>query len=226
MNLRHVRLGVLTAALFALLAVAAPAQTDAPDQFSFAFTTAKAKAPAGYSVEGEFPRRRIIDQIAISFPAGTKFDTAAVTRCTASEEEVSNNPDGVAGACPAESKIGTGKGTAYLGDNPDPVVFDLGLYNRKGGAILDIMLNGKTAFSAGPTITGRKMTIPLSLTPSLNARITAFELSVPKAGTKRKPYLRTPATCPAAKKLTASLTARENGAGSETTKDTTVCKRS
>src|SRR5215212_9275218 len=224
MNLRHVRLGVLTAALFALSAAAAPAQTG-DDTLSFSFTTAKAKAPAGYSVEGEFPRQRIIDQITISFPAGTKFDTAAVTRCTASDEEVSNNENGVAGACPAKSKIGTGKGTAYLGDSPDPVVFDLGLYNRKGGAILDIMLNGKTAFSAAPVISGRKMTIPLNLTPSLNARITAFELSVKSAGTKRKPYLRTPATCPKAKKLIASLTARENNAGSVTTKDTTVCKR-
>jgi hypothetical protein len=225
MNLRHVRLGVLTAALFALLAVAAPAQTDAPDQLSFAFTTAKAKAPAGYSVEAEFARRRIIDQIAISFPAGTRIDTGAVTRCTASEEEVSNNPDGVAGACPAKSKIGTGKGTAYLGDNPDPIVFDLGLYNRKGGAIVDIMLNGKTAFTSPATIQGRKMTISLSLTPSLNARITGFELSVPKAGTKRKPYVRTPGTCPSKRKLTAAVAARENNAGSVTTTDTTACRR-
>ena len=224
MNRRHVLLGALTAALLALGAVTAAGQAG-PDELSFAFTTAKPKAAAGYSVEAEFPRQRIIDRVTITFPPGSKFDTGAVTQCAATDEEIQANEGGVAGACPADSKIGTGKGTAYLGDAPDPVVFDLGLYNRQGGAILDILLNGRPAFFARPTIAGRKMVIPLDLTPQLNARITAFELSVPRAGTKRKPYLRTPAVCPRARKLTVSITARENGAGSATTKDTTVCRR-
>ena len=222
MNLRHVRVGVLTAALLMLGATAAPAQT-APDQFSFAFTTAKAKAPAGYSLEGEFSRQRIIDQMTVLFPAGTKIDTSAVQRCAANQADIESK--GVAGACPADSKIGTGKGTAYLGDGPDPVTFDLGLYNTGGGAILDILLNGKTAFTSPVKISGRKMTISLGLTPSLKARIVAFELSVPKAGSKRSPYVRTPAACPSSRKLSAAILARENGAGTETTKDTTVCRR-
>src|SRR3712207_9109632 len=87
------------------------------------------------------------------------------------------------------------------------------------------MLNGKTAFSADATIKGTKLTIPLGLTPGLKARITAFELSVKRAGTARKPYLRTPASCPSNKKLSASVTARENGAGSETVRDTTTCRQ-
>jgi hypothetical protein len=70
------------------------------------------------------------------------------------------------------------------------------------------------------------MTISLGLTPQLNARIVAFELSIPKAGTARKPYVRTPATCPSSRKLTATIAARENGAGTATTRDTTVCRRS
>lgn len=224
MNLRHVRLGVLTAALLAPGAATASGQ-GAPDEFSFSFTTAKAKSAAGYAIEGEFPRQRIIDEITITFPAGSKIDTAAVTRCNASDEEIEANEGGVAGACPAKSKIGTGKGTAYLGDNPDPVVFDLGVYNRRGGAILDIMLNGQTAFFSRIVITGRKMVIPLSLTPSLNARITAFELAVKRAGTRRKPYLRTPAACPANRKFSAAITAREFNAGTVTTNDTTACRR-
>ena len=224
MHRRHVRTGALTLAILLLSAVTATGQ-DAPDEFSFAFTTAKAKAPAGVSLEGEFPRQRVIDQITVNFPAGTRFDGTAVERCTASEEEVESNEQGVAGVCPAASKVGTGKGTAFLGDGAEPIVFDLGLYNRKGGMLLDIMLAGKTAFYAAPTIVGRKMTIPLSQTPSLNARITAFELTVSKKGTKRKPYLRTPATCPSSKKLSASLAARENGAGTVTTRDTTTCRR-
>jgi hypothetical protein len=226
MTLRHhVRLGVLTAALLALAAGPAAAQT-APDDLSFTFTTAKAGTPAGFGVEAEFPRQRIIDKITVALPSGTKVDTAAVTRCTATDQQITDNENGVAGACPAKSKIGAGKGTAYLGDGPDPLVFDLGFYNRKGGAIVDILLNGKTAFFADAVYKGRKLEIPLGLTPSLNARIVAFELAIRKVGTKRKPYLRTPATCPAAKKLTAAVTAHENGAGSATTTDTTACRRS
>jgi hypothetical protein len=226
MNRRHVLAGVLTAACVIAGTTTAPAQDPVDDQFSFAFTTARAAAPAGFNIEAEFARQRIIDQIAITFPPNTRFDTKAVTRCPeATEEEVQQAENGISDICPASSKVGTGKGTAYLGDNPDPITFDLGLYNRKGGLVLDIMLNGKTAFWAEPTIVGRRMTIPLSQTPSLNARITAFELTVARKGTRRKPYVRTPAACPRSRKLTATLAARENGAGTETTRDTTACRR-
>ena len=224
MNRRHIVAAASVAT--ALLVAAGPAAGQtAPDQLSFSFTTAKAKAPAGWAVEAEFPRQRIIDQIAITFPAGTKFDRRATAQCTTSSADASAAPGGVAASCPAASKIGSGKGTAYLGDGPDPVTFDLGFYNHRDGALLDIMLGGKTAFSAPVTFRGAKMTIPLRLTPGLNARITAFELAIRRSGTARKPYLRTPGACPSNKKLNASVTARENGAGSETTRDTTTCRR-
>src|SRR5688500_13486433 len=159
MNRRHVLAGVLTAAFVVGGGASAPAQ-DQADQLSFAFTTAAKAKPAGFSVEAEFPRQRVIDQIALSFPPGTVFNTKAVTRCPeASDEEVQQSENGISDVCPASSKIGTGKGTAYLGDAPDPITFDLGLYNRKGGMVLDIMLNGKTAFWAAPTLAGRKLTI-------------------------------------------------------------------
>jgi hypothetical protein len=223
MNLRHVALGVLPLAALAIGAPAAGGQTDGKDTLSFAFTTAKAKSAAGYSIEAEFPQRRVIDQITISFPAGTKMDTSAVARCDA--DAARTEGANVADVCPPASKIGTGKGTAYLGEDPNPVTFDLGVYNTKGGAVLDIMLGGKTAFSAPIAYSGRKQVVNLGLTPSLGARITAFELDIKRAGTAKKPVFRTPATCPKSRKLTASLAAREDGAGTKTTSDTTACRR-
>lgn len=225
MTSRLARTGLLATALFAVGAAAAPAAT-APDTLSFAFTTAKAKAPAGYNIEGEFPRQRIIDRITIDFPTGTKFDTSVLPKCSSfTEKELQAAEHGVSDICPAGSKLGTGKGTAYIGDSPDPIVFDLGLYNRSNGTILDIKLGGKTAFEAYPTISGRRMTIPLTLTPGLKARITAFELTIPRKGKLTRPYLRTPVACPSTKKLTATITAREHNAGSVATKDTTACRR-
>ena len=226
MKLRHAAAGVLPIAVLALGAPASGGQSD-KDTFSFAFTTAKAKAPAGFNAEAEFPRQRVIDQLTITFPAGTTFDRKAVVQCTATDEQITAAENGVSSACPAESKIGTGKGTAYLGDGPDPITFDLAVYNAdQGGPILDIQLNGKTAFYSALNIAGRKMTIPLSQSPSLNARITGFELSIARAGTAKKPFLRTPATCPRKKKkLTASIAVREHNAGTVSTSDTTPCRR-
>lgn len=221
---RLARTGLVASALLAAAATAAPAAT-APDKFDFAFTTKNAKSAAGYKIKADFPRQRIIDRMTINFPAGTKFDTRAVVRCTATSDQVDAAPNGVSDVCPAASKVGTGTGTAFLGDGTAPVVFQLGLYNRANGALLDIVLGGKTAFTSVPTISGRRMIITLSQTPSLKARITAFKLSIAKKGKASKPYLRTPSKCPSSKKLTATITARENGAGSVTTKDTTACRR-
>ena len=221
---RHLRVGVLTAALLAAGAVTASGQ-DAPDQLSFSFTTAKAKTSAGWNLEAEFPRRRFVDEITIAFPPGTKIDRTAVPRCTASSEETDANADKVQGVCPPESQIGTGKATVYVGDDPKPTVFDLALYNHTTVTIVDIRLGGKTAFFSGATMKGRRLVIPLDRTPELKARITGVELTVEKGGTRRKPYLRTPATCPAKGRWTASIAAREAGAGRVTTSDATACRR-
>jgi hypothetical protein len=156
---------------------------------------------------------------------GTKIDTANVQRCATNDPAITGAANGVRDVCPAQSKVGTGKGTAYLGDAADPITFDLGVYNVAGGAIIDIMLNDKTAFYSVAKISGRKMTVPLDQTPSLNSRITAFELSIKKAGGARQPYVRTPATCPKSRKLSASMAAREHNAGTVTTKDTTACTK-
>src|SRR6476661_6170217 len=104
MNLRHAAAGVLPIAVLALGATSAIGQTDGKDTLSFAFTTAKAKAPAGYSVEGEFPKQRIIDQLVITFPAGTTFDRKAIAQCTATDEQIAAAENGVSSVCPAASK--------------------------------------------------------------------------------------------------------------------------
>ena len=69
------------------------------------------------------------------------------------------------------------------------------------------------------------MTFDLFRAKELNARITGFELVVKRAGTSKKPYVRTPATCPSSRKLTAKISLRESGAGTATTSDTTTCAR-
>ena len=223
MKPRHAVAGLVPLAALVLGAATPSAVAADEDSFSFAFTTAKAKSAAGYSMEAEFPTQRIIDQLTITLPRGTKVDTRAVPRCTATSEQAEEQP--LSELCPSGSLVGTGKGSAFIADNPTPTTFDLEYYNFGFGAVISILLNGNQAFTSPVRYKGRKQVIDLSLTPDLNARIVSFSLDVDKAGTAKKPLFRTPLTCPKNRKLTASVTAHEDGDGSVTTRDTSRCKR-
>jgi hypothetical protein len=222
MKPRHA-LGVLSLAALVLGASPASGAVADEDSFAFAFTTAKAKSATGYSMDAEFPTQRIIDRLTITLPRGTKVDTGAGTECGLTQDEYAGGR--VADQCPAKSMIGTGTGTAFVLDSATPTTFDLEYYNLEDGALIDILANGEHAFVSPVTYRGRKQVIDLSLAPSINARITAFSLDVERAGTAKKPVFRTPGTCPKSRKLAASITAREAGAGSVTTRDTSRCKR-
>src|SRR3712207_878647 len=127
MNHRHALAGVLSVTLLALTAGTASGQVADKDSFSFSFTTAKKKAAAGYSLEAEFPTQRIIDQLTITLPKGTKVDTGAGVECGISEDEYDDEK--LSTICPPKSKIGTGTGSAFIGGNTEPTTFSLEYYN-------------------------------------------------------------------------------------------------
>jgi len=62
-------------------------------------------------------------------PTGTRIDTAAVERCTATDEQI--QAQGPAAACPPGSKVGSGKLTAVTGFGPpsDPIAGDVTVFN-------------------------------------------------------------------------------------------------
>ncbi len=218
---------LLASVVSALLAApaAAPAQTGA-DSFSLSFTTPRAGAPTGFDLEAEFRPQRVIDQITVAFPRGTRALPGAVPRCRATDAQVEQEGIEISELCSAASRIGTGTGAAVFGDATTPVTFELVLYNwTRRRTILDIRAGGVSAFVAFPRLAGSRLVIPLTLAPEIDARITAVELRVPRAGTRRRPFLRTPATCPRGGRLTASITARQAGAGSVTTRDRMPCRR-
>ncbi len=218
---------VLASVVSALLAApaAAPAQTGA-DTFSFSFTTPRAGAPTGFDLEAEFRPQRVIDRVTVAFPRGTRVVPGATPRCRATDAQLEQEELEISDLCRAASRIGTGTGTAVFGDATAPVTFELVLYNwTRRRTILDIRAGGVSAFVAFPRFAGSRLVIPLTLAPEIDARITAVELRVPRAGTRRRPFLRTPAACPRGGRLTVSITAREAGAGSVTTRDRTPCRR-
>jgi hypothetical protein len=204
------------------LATAAPAQTG-PDTYTQTFTSAKRGVQAGATAKATFPQQRVIDEITVAYPSGTKFDASAETTCDKTQDEVSGT-GGPGAVCPAGSKVLTGKAVAYVGANPAPSHFELVGYNRKGGLFLDIRLGGQTAFVAFPQIAGRRVITTLPRAPEINARITEFSLTFARTGSKAEPYLRTPKSCPKSGKLAGSVSARAAGA-TKTTMTTVRCSR-
>jgi hypothetical protein len=207
------------AALTATLLVAAPA--SAASTATFSFTSSKAKTPAGFKLSGVYDGSRIVDQISVTLPAGTLLDLKAVPKCQASDAEIEEK--GPAAACPANTRLGTGKGSADLGGTP--TTFDLIAVNDRTGVLVDLQLGGKTAFIVTTKVSGRKIDFSLALAPSLNAKLTGFSMSFSKLGTARKPLVRTPATCPKKKVLTALVSTRAHQGATEVVKATTRCSR-
>jgi hypothetical protein len=78
-----------------------------------------------------------IRKVVIAAAPGTRFDTGAVTKCTATDDELKAEGSG---ACPPESRLGSGKLTADTGFGPpvDPVAGDLTLFNS-GTAIVEVV---------------------------------------------------------------------------------------
>jgi hypothetical protein len=208
------------ASLLASAAVA-PAQTSG-DRATLKLTSKRPATATGLSLTATFAPERIIDQITIVLPSGMRIDPRAVPSCRATLAEI-QAAGSAAAACPANTRIGTGNATAVLGQGA-PTRFQLVIFNRRGGQEIDINLNGQTAFGAFGEIRGRRIVIPLGQTPQLNARITRFAVTYRRAGTRTRPYLRTPRRCPSSGRLRGAVEARAAGA-TATAAMTATCTR-
>jgi hypothetical protein len=107
-----------------------------------------------------------IRKVVIAAAPGTRFDTGAVAKCTATDDQLKAEGSG---ACPPESRIGSGKLTADTGFGPpvDPVPGDLALFNS-GTAIIEVVTAPGTdrvlgidrLKITGSTLTGNPPTTP------------------------------------------------------------------
>jgi len=118
----------------ALTAGAAWAQGDYGD-FAMDMGTKQPGAPATLQFDivyrnGSDPNGKPppISGAVFHLPEGTGIDTNAVPRCTATDEEIRAVGTG---ACPADSKVGSGKLTAITGFGPpaDPANADVTIFN-------------------------------------------------------------------------------------------------
>ena len=130
--------------------------------------------------------------VTLTFPAGTKIDTAALKRCATAPN------------CPMTSGIGSGTATVSIAGAT--LHLPVAAYNRSGGMVLVVSnpLTPTTPVVLTPALTGRtlKVTLPTLSVAGQPITVTGLQLTVSKIISGRKAYITTPKTCPASRAWT------------------------
>ena len=176
--------------------------------------------------------------VRIKFPSGFRLDVNAVAKC---KESTLEDPNRGPSACPASSIIGTGKATADARPLlPAPIQADVTAYN----GLVDVDVNGQpqspapgilvVAHATNPDATNllpgeiHGSSLVLNLTPNDPANpapyiIRDIALRLRRAGTAKKPYARSPKTCPKGGWVFNQTSTFDTGAPPVTAKDTVAC---
>jgi hypothetical protein len=223
--------GVVAAGALALAVGGAGATTGKRSDFELGLSSRAAGAPAAlklhvlYKAEGdENAKPSPIRKVVISAPEGTRFNTAAVPVCEATDEEF--RAQGL-GACPAESRIGAGEFEAITGFGPgvDPVPGDLTLFNG-GDEVVEVVSAKDTdrvlgldrLHIDGSTLTGDPPTTPGG-PPDGETAVRRIDFTIDEA----TGFVTTPPSCPAGGAWTSSGTFGFADGAEETLTSDTPC---
>jgi hypothetical protein len=212
---------LMTAALTAALPAAALAGTGTNGADDLTLDVGVKPAKAGERVGLTYSQSLVakdgsrvgdsIKQIKITLPRGFRFDVGAVAQC---KESTIEDPNQGPAACPPASVVGRGAATADARPAiPDPLQAQVTAYN----GVLDTDVNGMPqppvpallvvgevaslnakAFLPAE-IRGRTLVLETAPpVPGMQSAYTIRDLSLKlrKAGSSKKPYLRSSSTCP------------------------------
>jgi hypothetical protein len=208
MRLRPVLALVAASGWLAATAFGAPAQqgeSEVYEHVELRFTSEAAGKRTGFVWAVE--QRPVADdaqpppvrRARLRFPRGTRFDTSAVPRCAADDAELEAQG---ADACPAGSRLGGGVATLYLG-SPDHLDALVDIFNADGEAIMLVSSqSGDVLRVLRGAIRGTVVDATLPRVPiagGKEAALTSVTVRLRAAGTRRKPFLRTPPKCPRAR---------------------------
>ena len=212
----------------AVLVSAAGAGAAKDGAMSFEFSAKKPHKQTDLTVAGVFNpdaqgNQRVLTSITLVLPPGTKLNGNAVTLCPGDSASVSNTEGGAKEACPEDSQVGAGIAEVFLGDNKTEL--DITAWNQQTGPLLELSINGQPAFTTPGQVKGNKITWPLGLAEQLQAKTVSFGLGFDKLGTPKKPYLRTPSSCPKNKKWKGGLIANVSGGGTIKLSDAFACSK-
>jgi hypothetical protein len=229
---------LLISGVLALAAVSTAAVAFASSQattFSFKQSAHKEGAPTGIAFEVEFGDPDAanglpagLKDFKISMPKGAKIDPAGATQCKTSSEDLMTKG---AAACPASSRIGTGKATAT--DGTTTVNVEGFVFNEKAGGknawLFVFLINDAyaAAFDApvkGNTLSAKGLTgaVPGGLL------VTKFSGTIAKRskgkGKKKHVLISAPTVCPKSKTWTNKATFTFLDGSKDTTSSGSSCK--
>jgi hypothetical protein len=211
------------------LAGAAFASPKFSATFHMAYLTEKPGAPTGQAplmtwsdpgAANDVPKA--IKRIDMTFHRGTSFDTSALTRCRASDDEIKLKGGS---ACPASSRLGSGH-TNALFPSGSGFTTDVTLYNARGEIIVVVTLQGNVITEFRDLVKGRT----ISVRPVLPGGVSLTRLSLRIGrhskghGAKQRTYMRAPASCPKSRKWITRARFIYLDGSTETFRSSTRCK--
>lgn len=220
-------LAVCLAAGFGGVAIASP-------QFSstvaLTFSSATPGTPSGLDVRASWSDPgavngvpKAVTKIEFVGHPGTRFDTSALPRCTASDEDIANRS---IRACPRSSKIGTvtGRGLIVTG-NPFNTVATLFNARRQIIVVVRLVDDGRLITYFRDDV--RRSSVSVNFKIPGGVALTSFDAHIPRHFRryrgKRKAYLRTPPACPATGAWTTTATFTYRDGSSQRLASTTPC---
>lgn len=167
---------------------------------------------------------KIIKRIELVFHPGTRFDTSALARCRASDEQIKAKG---ASACPAASKLGTGHTTGAF-SNGDEFVTDVTLFNARGEIIVLVALQGTLVTEFRDSVKGRTISIEPVLPPGVALKRLKLRIGPHSkgSGAKQRTYMRNPPSCPKSRKWTTVAKLTYVDGSTQTLRNSSPCRRS
>jgi hypothetical protein len=207
--MRHRKRNLMRGAVGALAAAAAlvtpVAQADERAELEASFTTRAPGTPTGLRLAAEYknpsdPNAKPppLEGAAFDLPPGTRIDTSAAPRCTATDDQIRALGRH---ACPPESKVAEGRLVAMTGTPADPFDGEALFFNGDGQIIEIVLVRGSDQAAGfdritvdGSTLTAHPPTIPGG-PPDGRTAIRRVELNAPVRSEGGRPYITTPPAC-------------------------------
>src|SRR4051794_38188001 len=130
-----------------------------------------------------------VHKLVLAFPAGTRIDTAAFTRCKASDAAIKTK--GLS-ACPRASRLGTGKSVATTG--PAQIHPDVVLINAKREIIIVVLVNKAVFAVYRDDVTRSTVTVNFALPPVIS--LLDLRIHIPAHTRAGHRYFTSPSRCP------------------------------
>jgi hypothetical protein len=223
-------LWVLAVAVACGAAGVALASPQFASTLAFTYSSKVPGSPSGFDSLATFSdpgepsgKPKELIRIKVGFHPGTRIDTAALPRCRASDKEVR-----IRGlrACPASTTLGIvhAEGVVSAGLRFNPVGH---LFNAKRAIIVVVTIAGRYATNFRDDVTRDTITVNFRIPPGIS--LIRFKPHIlrhfRKRAGKRRAYLRTPPSCPAAGAWTTTVVFSYRDGSTQELSAATPCRR-